>query len=109
MPPGWTILGIEPGKAARRIAETRNVKLIGHSLERVETDHCRVDVVTLLDVVEHFENPLELLSKAASLLGPDGCIVILTGNADSWTFRMLSNSHWYLAAIPEHVSVLSPR
>jgi hypothetical protein len=42
------------------------------------------------------------------MLNADGCIVVLTGNADSTGFRLFSNNYWY-CSIPEHVSFLSPR
>ena len=106
MPPGWTKLGIEPGQAARQIAESREVKVIAHSLESASS--CKADVITLLDVIEHFENPLQLLSRASLMLNPSGCIVVLTGNADSTYFRLFSNNYWY-CSLPEHVSFLSPR
>jgi len=108
MPPEWTRLGIEPGQAARQIAKSKGIEIIGYSLESVAIDRCQADVVTLLDVIEHFEDPFRLLSRASSLLNPGGCIVVLTGNAASTAFRLLSNNYWY-CSIPEHVSFLSRR
>jgi 2-polyprenyl-3-methyl-5-hydroxy-6-metoxy-1,4-benzoquinol methylase len=106
MPSKWTKLGIEPGQAARQMAESRNIKMIANSLESASS--CKADVITLLDVIEHFENPLQMLSRASSILNPSGCIVVLTGNADSTGFRLFSNNYWY-CSIPEHVSFLSRR
>jgi SAM-dependent methyltransferase len=106
MPPGWIKLGIEPGHGARQIAERRNIKIIAHSVELAT--NCKADVITMLDVIEHFVNPLQQLSKASSLLRSGGCIVVSTGNADAISFRLLSNNYWY-CSIPEHVSFLSKR
>jgi SAM-dependent methyltransferase len=108
MPPGWVKLGIEPGSAARRVAGTRNVQIVAQSLEAAAANRCRADCVTLLDVIEHFQNPLRCLSQASSLIEAGGCVIILTGNADATAFRILSNNYWY-CAIPEHVSFVSRR
>lgn len=46
MPPGWTKLGLEPGQAGRQVAESRNVRVIAHSLE--STSSCKADAIALV-------------------------------------------------------------
>ena len=107
MPPDWRKFGIEPGRAARQVAEQRGIKIVANSIETAID--FEADTITMLDVIEHFTDPLQLLQKTSSLLKPGGCIVIMTGNADAISYRLLSNNYWYCASIPEHVSVLSKR
>jgi hypothetical protein len=69
---GWIKLGIEPGNAARRAAESRNINAVARSLESATVNACRADCVILLDVIEHFENPLRLLAQTSSFACPRG-------------------------------------
>ena len=95
MPPEWEKLGIEPAEAARKVAESRKIKIVAQSIGSAELVGCPPDVVTILDVLEHFENPFQVLAQSARLLGPGGCAIVLTGNANATPFRLLSNNYWY--------------
>jgi SAM-dependent methyltransferase len=53
------------------------------------------EVVILSEVLEHLENPLELLSEGAKRMAPDGIMIVTVPNGfgefeiDSWVFRAL--------------------
>ena len=53
------------------------------------------DVVTLIGVIEHFEDPASELRHIARLLDPDGTLVIFTGTRDSWLPRLLGKKWWW--------------
>jgi 2-polyprenyl-3-methyl-5-hydroxy-6-metoxy-1,4-benzoquinol methylase len=48
----------------------------------------RFDVVLLLEIIEHVAHPDQLLSRAASLLKPDGVLVLSTPNGDYFRSKL---------------------
>ena len=65
------------------------------------------DVIALLDVLEHLENPLAALKQLSTALAPGGFLVALTGNADSFGARLYKGS-WYYSNYSEHISFFTP-
>ncbi|MGE3274348.1 MAG: class I SAM-dependent methyltransferase [Vicinamibacterales bacterium] len=53
------------------------------------------DLVTLVDVIEHTTDPLQLLREAAALLAPDGRLVIVTPDVSSLAARLLGWRWWH--------------
>jgi 2-polyprenyl-3-methyl-5-hydroxy-6-metoxy-1,4-benzoquinol methylase len=53
------------------------------------------DVVTLIDVIEHVEDPLGLLKAGAALLAPDGLLAIVTPDVSSLAARLMGWRWWH--------------
>lgn len=66
-----------------------------------------VDVVVLLDVIEHLEDPLTVVVELASRLRPGGVILITTGDFSS-PFARLTGKRWRLLTPPQHLWFFSP-
>jgi len=98
---GWTATCIDPALPAQRIADgnPRFVKGLPEGLSDSEL----FDVVTLWDVIEHVENPVQVLRSAVERLKPGGHLFVETGNfqscgrieagADWWCYQ--SDHRWY--------------
>lgn len=54
------------------------------------------DVITLIDVIEHVNNPVGLLKDAANALSPEGILVISTPDIGSIVAKILGNKWWHL-------------
>ena len=65
-------------------------------------------IITVIDVIEHLDRPLEALRKLRSWLTPGGTIILFTGATDSLACRLFGRHYWY-SALPEHVSFYSLR
>ena len=52
------------------------------------------DVILMLNLIEHVDNPGELLRKAHRLLAPNGIVVVKTPNTDSLDARLFRNRNW---------------
>ncbi|MEI9908849.1 MAG: methyltransferase domain-containing protein [Bacteroidota bacterium] len=52
----------------------------------------------MLNLVEHVSDPLTVLQKAASLLAPNGIIVIKTPNTKCRDASLFKNTYWGGAA-----------
>jgi len=66
------------------------------------------DAVVLVDVFEHLSAPLEVLRKLRRLVGPNGLMVIATGNGDAPACRRDPAQFWYFRTV-EHLCMLTHR
>jgi 2-polyprenyl-3-methyl-5-hydroxy-6-metoxy-1,4-benzoquinol methylase len=60
------------------------------------------DVIMLNQVIEHIEQPSELIKILLPLLARNGVMIIVTPNLDSWA-RHIFGRHWVQFWPPEHV------
>ncbi len=78
------------------------LKKIPHKLYKttfekfLKTNRKKYDLVIMMDVLEHFENPKENLKKTAKLLSKDGQLVIQTPNYQSLMARICKNWAWWM-------------
>lgn len=103
---GFEPYGVELSKAAAEHASH-----YGHVFHRpladVDTD-VRFSVVTFIDSLEHFENPLDGLKQAARLLEDRGIVAVMVPNIDS-LFARLTRSRWHLLLPEEHLFYFTPK
>ncbi len=62
----------------------------------------KFDIILMLNLIEHVEFPLEVLSKARELLSDNGIIVIKTPNCDAWDARLFKYKNWGGFHCPRH-------
>jgi SAM-dependent methyltransferase len=101
LPPSWPKFGVEPSAAAA-YAERRGIKILASEIASVP-EETQFDVITLIDVIEHFPEPARLLFEAYSRIRPGGKIIVSTGDPEAPMWRVLGSRFWY-AGFPEHVS-----
>jgi SAM-dependent methyltransferase len=66
-----------------------------------------MDVIVLLDVIEHLPNPAETLALCAGSLNPGGIMLITTGDFSS-LYARLAGKHWRLMTPPQHLWYFTP-
>ncbi len=78
---GAEAVGVEPGNAYRKLAENKGFTLY-QTLEQLEAaDANRFDLVTIMHVLEHFEDPLGVLVEIRQrLLDPNGVLLVEVPN-----------------------------
>jgi len=64
-------------------------------------DH-KFDIITAFDLVEHLYQPKQFINQLLGYLKPQGKLIILTGNKNSLSAKILKNNWWY-CNYPEHV------
>lgn len=92
---GWNCIGLEPAARQefhRMTADGGVATLTAAAAESLRGQ--QFDLVTLWDVIEHIDKPIELLRTAASLLSDNGLLVIETGNYCS-ADRIEGDSKWW--------------
>ena len=66
-----------------------------------------MDVIVLLDVIEHVPDPFDTLALCAAHLNPGGVLILTTGDFASATAR-LAGRNWRLMTPPQHLWFLTP-
>jgi cyclopropane fatty-acyl-phospholipid synthase-like methyltransferase len=103
----FEIFGIEMNPDASRAAAGRGLKMSGSDLQAMTNLTVRFNAVVSCDVIEHLADPVDFLRKALSLTLPGGLVLVSSGNADAWSWRLAGSSFWYCYG-PEHISFVSP-
>ncbi|EJL58067.1 methyltransferase family protein [Rhizobium sp. CF122] len=65
------------------------------------------DLVLMLNLIEHVEDPSAILKKAAGLLTPHGIIWVKTPNFDSLDARLFRNHSWAGYHTPRHFVIFN--
>jgi SAM-dependent methyltransferase len=102
---GWQVTGVEPSQTffdkAKATVGSRGSLLQG-TLQEVDLPPATFDAVTLWDVLEHVQQPVEFLRLCASKLKPRGCLFVNVPDLDSFPARLLGR-RWPLF-LAEHLN-----
>jgi 2-polyprenyl-3-methyl-5-hydroxy-6-metoxy-1,4-benzoquinol methylase len=66
------------------------------------------DVLVFTEIIEHINNPREVLAEIHRLLRPGGCLYLTTPNFDSLERRIIGPS-WGMLMWPEHITYWTPK
>ncbi|HVP12325.1 MAG TPA: class I SAM-dependent methyltransferase [Phycisphaerae bacterium] len=89
----FAVEGIELSRWAREEASSRH-KVYDRPLADLDLDK-QYDVVTLMGVIEHFEDPTREIQAINRVLKPGGLFVLYTGDAEAWLSRLLGKKWWW--------------
>jgi 2-polyprenyl-3-methyl-5-hydroxy-6-metoxy-1,4-benzoquinol methylase len=89
-----SVEGVEPSRWL--VQQARDRSLIVHEGVLPHEDIFGLfQTITLVDVLEHVPDPLDLLRQAESLLSPDGEILVITPDLDSLAARIMGWNWWH--------------
>lgn len=92
---GFEVQGVEPAEAPAKTAKSAGFSVYIGKLEEAGFPSEQVDIVTLLEVIEHIKEPIPLFLEIQRILRPGGLCLIGTGNTDSWTAKILKERWEY--------------
>jgi SAM-dependent methyltransferase len=99
----FDVAGIELApEAAAHCRQTGLNVVAGVADEASLNSFGRMDVIVLLDVIEHLPDPSGTLASCARSLNPDGIIVLTTGDFGSPVARLMG-ANWRLMTPPQHL------
>ncbi len=77
-----SIYAVEPDRQVRSFLQNDGITCFS-SIDELETELTKkIDVITMFHVLEHLENPVDVLKRLGNLLTDDGRIIIEVPNAD---------------------------
>lgn len=79
----WEFFGLEPNKRAVEICRSKTLDVFHGVLETFETEE-KYDLIIMWAVLDHFYSPIDVLTKACSLLTSGGYIVIGNMNIEGF-------------------------
>lgn len=98
---GWTVFGVEPDPASRKLAEAKGIK-VWQALDAASRDLPPLDYIVLSHVIEHVHDPLALLRSCYDLLRPGAGIYIDTPNIDAIGHQIWGRN-WRGLETPRHL------
>ena len=99
------VVDIDAG--ARAAAEAAGHEFHLCQVEEFRTE-ARFDVIFLLNLIEHVDDPVTVLRRMRALLAPGGRILVKTPNHDSWDARLFRHSSWGGFHCPRHWVIFTP-
>jgi SAM-dependent methyltransferase len=118
----WLDFGGGNGGLVRHVRQHRGCKIVGYDIgwitdraksigipflsqSELESHHARYDVVTAIEVLEHIEDPLSVLTLLRRVIKPGGVLFLTTGNAKPFRGRL---PEWGYVNPEVHISFFEP-
>ena len=100
----YEVAGIELAEDAAAYGRAQGLRVLsGVADEETLAEFGMMDVIVLLDVIEHLSDPDTTLELCARHLNPRGIMVITTGDFAS-LYARLAGASWRLMTPPQHLS-----
>jgi len=91
---GYSAEGVEPSSYLQEQAHRRRLSVYRGVLPHVAASG-PYDVVTMVDVIEHVTDPIDLLRKAVATMAEDGVLLVVTPDVRSVAARLLGRQWWH--------------
>jgi SAM-dependent methyltransferase len=106
--PCFDVVGIELAEDAAAFARSTGLNVVsGIADEATLRSLGSMDVIVLLDVIEHLPDPGATLRLCAEHLRAGGIVVLTTGDFAS-LYARLAGTHWRLMTPPQHLWFFTP-
>lgn len=104
----WEVEGVEVSSSAVESLRRKNLKVFHGTLTEAAYPDDYFDVVTASEVIEHVEDPAEVLREIARILRPKGLLWMTTPNGNGISTKVLG-TNWSVIAPPEHLHLFSAK
>jgi 2-polyprenyl-3-methyl-5-hydroxy-6-metoxy-1,4-benzoquinol methylase len=93
---GLLAIGVEPSRSLVESARQVNgVDLIQGLFPHPQLAGRKFDVISLVDVIEHITDPVQMLRECAAALSADGVLIIVTPDVGSLVAQVLGMRWWH--------------
>lgn len=99
----WKVYGTEYSQAAVKLCESRNIEMYQGDLDKNIFPDINFDVITSFEVIEHINNPQELMIVVEKKLKGNGLFYCTTPNFNA-LLRYLEKDKFKMIVYPEHIS-----
>lgn len=87
-------VGIEPSASLYKTAQALGLPMIHGVLPQASLKN-RFDVVALIDVIEHVDNPRAIMREIGNCMKTDAICVVITPDVNSWAARAMRAKWWH--------------
>lgn len=91
---GYDASGVEPSESLSESAQKLKLPVITGTLPLPTLQH-PFDVVTLIDVIEHVDQPLAMLEEVSKCLRQDGICILVTPDVSSFAAHIMRGKWWH--------------
>lgn len=98
----WTLEGLDASEKAVEAANKSGIKVHLGTAENNDLPENTYDLAFLIQTIEHVEKPNEVLPAICRVLKPNGKLIIVTDNTDSFDFKLFKNGYWGGYHFPRH-------
>ncbi len=84
---GFSTTGVELSSKLAEVIQSKGHKVINKNVSDI-TESDQYDVVSMMDIIEHLEAPVDILNNLKKLLKPSGELVVYTPNHASLIVKM---------------------
>jgi len=107
---GYDVVGLELSRDSAAYARDElGLPIHVLTLEQlaIQEEDCTFDVILLVDVIEHLDDPMRVLDLCVSLLAPDGALCVVTPDPSSVAARLAGRQWW--GYLPAHTYLFTRR
>lgn len=101
---GFKTQGVEPSLQLVKSALENGVVLTQGTITEVTE---MFDVISCIDVIEHVEDPVSMISEIWAKLNENGLLLIVTPDKSSFVARVLGDRWWHIR--PAHIGYFNSR
>ena len=98
----WHLEGVDIDGRAVEMAKKRNLNVHHGTIKSLNLAKNGYDFIFTVQTIEHVESPDLFLTAIKKSLKPNGKLVVVTDNTDSYDFRLFKKSHWGGYHFPRH-------
>ncbi|MBP5855624.1 class I SAM-dependent methyltransferase [Marivibrio halodurans] len=104
--PGWRLVGVDFSAEAVKRARADDIEVIEGRIEALPENTLNdVGVFVMNQLIEHVEDPGEVLRSCASMLRPGGVLIMETPNHAAWDPRLFRSRYWGCWHAPRHWNI----
>ena len=92
---GLEAVGVEPSRWSVQVAQQHGLEVVEGVLPHPALEDRLFDAATLIDVIEHVPNPVDLLRHCAERLRPGGGLLVVTPDVRSLVARLMGSRWWH--------------
>jgi SAM-dependent methyltransferase len=97
---------VDPDATSIEVAQKRGLEGFVGRIEDFETDR-RFDLVLMLNLIEHVDDPIGVLRRAGELVSPGGLVWLQTPNFRALDGRIYRHRNWAGYHCPRHWAIFS--